>query len=145
MVTATRKETDTWTDPAIAWLEQRARDFSNDADELRASADRAAKVLSALASTGFIAVGSAKVGAVYPWPSDGSNWVWVIVLFASFLLMVASVVWFVIRFWRANRPLAMSTNPKRLRDVDRVIDERECCEIDRIYKDAVEHAPFTES
>src|SRR4051812_11088083 len=91
-------------DPAIGWLEQKSRGFATDADDLRAGTDRAAKGLSALATAGLTAVGIAKVGAVYPWPSGGiSTWIWVLVLVLGFLGMVASVVWFVIRFWQANR------------------------------------------
>lgn len=142
MAATTDKQADAGTDPAITWIEQRAKAFSEDADDLRASTDRAAKVLTALASAGLTAVGIAKVGAVYPWPAHEA-WLWiaVIVLFAGFVLMAASVVWFVIRFWKANRPLAMSTDKEGL--VPRYMDSDEFEEVERIYEDAIRHAPFT--
>jgi hypothetical protein len=139
MASTTNEATDVRTDPAVAWVEQKAKGFSKDADDLRASADRAAKALIGLASIGLTAVGIAKVGAVYPWPSDGWDATWVIVLFAGFVLMVTSVVWFVIRFWKATRPLAMSTENATLRYY---MNGAELAEVNRIYREAIEHAPF---
>src|SRR3954452_11674260 len=127
-------------DPAIAWVARTAKDFSDDADALRASTDRAAKILIALASTGLTAVGIANVGAVYPWPSRGSFWGWPIVLFVAFALMVACVVSFVLGFWKANRALPMSTARENFGSA---INEREWTEIERIYQEAMKHAPFT--
>jgi hypothetical protein len=134
----TDEETDVWTDPATAWLEQTAKGFSKDADELRASTDRAAKALGGLATAGLTAVGIAKVGAVY-----GGRWYWVILLFAGFAVMAGSIVTFVIRLWKANRPLALTTNVSK-DTKPTVIDEHEDHEIQRIYGDAMAHAPFTE-
>ena len=139
----TDEETDVWTDPATAWLEETAKAFSTDADELRASTDRAAKALGALATAGLTAVGIAKVGAVYPWPSEGGSWLCVILLFGGFAVMAGSIVTFVIRLWKANRPLALTTNIAKDTEAG-VIGGDEPDEISRIYTDAREHAPFTE-
>src|ERR1700742_2622466 len=84
-------------DPAIAWLQQKAKGFSQDADDLRAGTDRAAKLLGGLASAGLTAIGIEKIGAVYPWPDDGASEVAVLVLFASFAAIAGSAAWLVLR------------------------------------------------
>lgn len=142
MAATTESETEAGTDPAIAWLEQKAKGYSKDADELRARADRAAKALTALATAGLTAVGIAEIGAVYPWPAHSVIWLWVGILFVGFALMAGASFMFTIRFWRANRSLPMSASLLTLAQEDVTAEERRA--IGRIYDDAFAHAPFTE-
>jgi hypothetical protein len=164
--TTTEEDTKPPPDPVIAWLAEKAKQFSDEADSLRATTDRAAKALSALATAGLTAVGIAKVGDLYPKP-DGGYWPTVLFLWLGFVLMLIALFAFVVRFWRANRPLAVSTSlvemwPGTDESGNRktpdtgwrqrwkvlvggdlpIIDEEECKEIARIYKDAIKHAPF---
>jgi hypothetical protein len=101
-------------DPGVGWLTETARQFSDEADELRATTDRAAKALSALATAGLSAVGIAKVGDLFPDPGD-LLWPWLLFLWLGFSLMVVAIIAFVYRFWRANRPLALSTRLAAMR------------------------------
>jgi hypothetical protein len=170
MAGITAEDTETSSDPAIAWLTDKARQFSDDADELRATTDRAAKGLGALATAGLTAIGIANVGNIYPKPGAGYL-PELIFLWLGFGLMVVAIVAFVVRFWRANRPLALSarlaemcgTNeswwrPRSSRytppdedepDLDKpkrwVMDlaTDECQAVERIYKDAMRHAVFS--
>jgi hypothetical protein len=174
MAGTNQEDTGTSIDTAVGWLTEKAAQFSDDADELRATTDRAAKGLGALAGAGLTGVGVAKVGDLFPEPSSGGFWPGVMFLWLGFVLMVVAILAFVYRFWRANRPLPLSAraaemwnqrDPKwRRRRGDRYtpfdeddpdlgepvrrvrdVGAAECEEIEGIYKDAIRHAAFCDS
>lgn len=149
MAALTEDDTGISNDSAVGWLSEKAKQFSDDADALRATTDRAAKGLGALAVAGLSGVGIAKVGGIHPEPDF---WPWMPILWVGFLLMVIAIVAFVYRFWLANRPLAMSAcvtdmlvidrrkwwDPLRATDLSP--EERE--EVRKVYDHAMCHAPF---
>jgi hypothetical protein len=164
MAAISDEDTAASSDAAVAWLTEKAKQFSDDADELRGTTDRAAKGLGALATAGLTAVGIAKVGDLYPKPVPGGYWPAVLYLWLGFALMVVAIVWFVYRFWRANRPLAFSSRIAEMWDgrgkytpsdqdvaslgaPQRLIKDlsgAECKEVEDIYRDAMRHAAFPE-
>jgi hypothetical protein len=167
MAAISDEDTAASSDAAVGWLTEKAKQFSDDADELRGTTDRAAKGLGALATAGLTAVGIAKVGDLYPKPSPGGYAPAVIFLWLGFAFMVVAIVGFVYRFWRANRPLALSARIAEMWDGDarkykppdrhenepdltmpqrwiKDVSVDECKEIADIYADAIRHAAFSE-
>lgn len=154
MAALTEDDTEISSDPAVGWLSEKAKQFSDDADELRETTDRAAKGLGALAVAGLTAVGIEKVGDIHPRPD---YWPWVAILWGGFFLMVIAIAVFVYRFWQANRPLALSASITEMQPEKRKwklfpdktkrkwvtdLSTDECQEIEKIYVHAISHAPF---
>jgi hypothetical protein len=102
--------------PALSYVQELGKGYREATDKLRARADIAAKSLGALASTVLAAVGIAKFADVMPFPFDAGWWSW-LALFAliiGFVGMATVVAGLTRALARLDRPLFMSTDPRKI-------------------------------
>lgn len=120
--------------PATGSVTDRARRWSSMSEDIRSRSETSAKAIGALGTTALSAVGIAKFGDIFPLPPGHlSVWTILVVMFVpvSFLLMVAAVVWFSIRLWRANEPIMMLADPAQMPRGD--LDGPERARVEQVY------------
>lgn len=115
------------TDAATTEAAARAQSYRDSLESLRTRTDTAAKALVALGTAGLTAVGIEKVTDVFPYPDDGAPFVALALL--GFLWMVAVIVVFTVRLYRASKALKTSSDPNRM-----VTDPEEREQVREIYR-----------
>src|ERR671915_1349990 len=100
------------TDAATAEAAAQAQSYRDSLESRRTRTDPAAKALAALGTAGLTAVGIEKVTDIFPYPDGGGLFVGLAL--AGFLGMVAVIVVFTVRLYRASEALNTSSDPKRM-------------------------------
>jgi hypothetical protein len=113
-------------DAATTEAAARAQSYRDSLESLRTRTDTAAKVLVALGTAGLTAVGIEKVTDVFPYPDNGAPFVALALL--GFLGMVAVIVVFTVRLYRASEALKTSSDPNQM-----VTDPEELEQVNEIY------------
>jgi hypothetical protein len=102
---------------------QRFRDAS---EQVRQRTERTAKGIGGLGTAGVSAIGIAKFADLFPWPPG--QWLWAVILIASFFAMILMVGVFSYRLWGVSQPLVTKSDSAQME-----ITSDEKIEVDKVY------------